>query len=112
MNILKKMPQNLEEDKVTLYRLTKDICNKMKDCAGQRLSVEAYCLYEDVNTKGDQVTLLSIMSEGVVYTTSSQTFIDAFNDMIEVFEDDIPDIEVVEGTSKNNRSYITCRLAQ
>lgn len=112
MNILKKMPQNLEEDKVTLYRLTKDISNKMKDCAGQELQIDAYCLYEDVNSKGDQVTLLSIMSDNEVFTTSSETFIDAFNGMIEVFGDDIPNIEVLEAVSKNNRSYITCRLSK
>ena len=84
----------------------------MKDCAGQVLKVDAYCLYEDVNGKGDQVTLLSIMSDGEVFTTSSETFIDAFNGMIDVFGEEIPDIQVLEATSKNNRSYITCRLAK
>ena len=55
-----------------------------------------------------RVNVLPCLSVSVAHNFPD--LVDCFT--VEVFEDEIPDIEVVEGTSKNNRSYITCRLAQ
>ena len=109
MKVLKQLPDNL--DKKSIFRMTEEDALKLSDCEGQELQVDAYVLYEDVNAKGDEVTLLSIMSDNKVYATLSQTFIDKFIKIDEMFRDDGYSIIVEGGTSKNGRHYITCKLA-
>lgn len=106
--ILKQYPENL--DKKTVYKMTKEEALKISDCEGQVLQVDGFVLYEDVNARGEEVTLLSIFSEGKVYATLSSTFIDKFMDIDENFREEGYSIEVDGGTSKNGRHYITCKL--
>lgn len=109
MKILKQFPENL--DKRTSYKMTKEDAIKLSDCEGQELQVDAFVYYEDTNSKGEEVTLLSILSDGKTYATLSQTFIDKFLDIDEEFRDDGYSVIVESGQSKNGRRYITCKLA-
>lgn len=109
MKVLKQYPENMEKKKV--YKMTREESLKLSDCEGQELQVDAYVFYEDLNAKGDNVTLLSILSGKEVYATVSKTFIDKFLEIDEMFREDGYSIIVDGGTSKNGRHYLTCKLA-
>lgn len=108
MNIIRQFP--LEMDKRTIYKLTQDEALKMSDCVGQQLEVEAFVIYDDVNAKGENVRLLSVLNEGKTYTTSSKTFIEKFEGMAELFAEDGFIFEVTSGLSKGGRTYYSCTL--
>lgn len=88
---------------------------KMKNVIGQRLEVDAWCIYEDTNSDGKLQTILSIKtSDGDVYATNSDTFIREFARMQEVFREvgeTVDAIEVIAGKSKAGRDFITCVFA-
>lgn len=85
---------------------------KMKDQISQRIEVSKWCVYEDLNSKGEEQTILSIATpENEIFATNSKTFMDDFRRMVDVFaEDDIEvtAIQVISGTSKAGREFITC----
>ena len=87
---------------------------RVSDNIGVVINVKAWALFEDVDKKNPEVTrdiLAFIDDEGSVYATVSETFKSEFFDMLEVMGGSVPAIEVVGGTSKNGRSYVTCTLA-
>lgn len=88
---------------------------KMKDAVSQRIEVAAFCVYEDVNSKGEDQTILSISTpENEVFATNSPTFIEDFFKMQEIFTEageDVKAIQVISGTSKAGREFITCVFA-
>jgi radical SAM superfamily enzyme with C-terminal helix-hairpin-helix motif len=88
---------------------------KMKDAVSQRIEVASWCLYKDTNSKGEEQTILSIGTpEGDVFATNSPTFKEDFIKMQNLFADAgeaVKAIKVVNGTSKNNREFITCVFA-
>lgn len=99
------------------YKLTMDpTIGKMKDAIGSRLSIEAWAVYEDTNSDGKEQTILSILTkDGEVFATNSPTFLREFQRLNELFEDageTVEAVEVVSGTSKNGREYITVTLAE
>jgi hypothetical protein len=52
-------------------------------------------------------------TDGETYATNSGTFIAAFRDILDVFEpDEIKRLKIMSGTSKNNRTFITCAYAE
>ena len=99
---------------VDVYKLTMNPnATKMKDVAGQRIEIGAYALYEDVDKKtGELQNILAIKTpEGEVFATNSPTFIDEFRKMLEFFagyEMTVDAVEVITGTSKGGREYISC----
>lgn len=108
MKVIEKYPETL--DKKTAFKMTEDEAIKISECEGQVLEVEAFVLYEDLNSKGEAVTLLSILSAGNVYGTASPTFIEKFNKIADEFKEEGFSIEVIGGTSKAGRHYINCKL--
>ena len=113
MNIVKIYPEN--PSKKVAYSLTMSPkMRNMKELKGSILEVAAWCRYEDMDAKtGEQRPILSIMTpEGEVFGTNSATFIDDFEKMAELFgADGVDAIEVVSGTSKAGREFITCAYA-
>lgn len=113
MTISKIFPENAS--KKQRYDLTMSPkMQNMKLLKGSRLEVSAWCKYEDVDAKTNEVRpILSILSpEGEVYGTNSATFIADFESMVELFgEDGVDVIEVISGTSKAGREFITCAYA-
>lgn len=85
---------------------------KMKDAVGQVIEVQAWVHYEDVNQDGVIQELLSIYTEdGEVFATNSKTFRTDFLQMVEFFNsfgEQVKAINVISGTSKGNREFITC----
>ena len=110
MNIIKST-ENLSP--VDLYKLTMNPnAGKMKNAAGQRLEVESYALYEDVDKKsGELQQILAIQTpEGEVFATNSPTFIEEFVKMVDFFASFnmvVDAIKVVSGVSKGGREFIS-----
>ena len=88
----------------------------MRDAEGMNVPVVNWMLYSDTDKDGNEQTLLSILSEGnVAYATNSQTFIEAFSVLCDMFEDsgeEITAIKVIGGQSKAGRHFITCAYAE
>lgn len=113
MNIVRIYPEN--PGKKTTYALTMSPkMRNMKELKGSVLEVAAWCKYEDVDAKtGELRPILSIMSpEGEVFGTNSATFIDDFEKMADMFgADGVDAVEIISGTSKAGREFITCAYA-
>lgn len=115
MKIVKSSP---ELSPVDIYKLTMNPnATKMKEVAGQRLEIAAFAVYEDVDKKtGELHNILAIQTpEGDVIATNSRTFIDEFTKMVDFFgcyDMQVKAIEVITGTSKNGRDYITCTYGE
>lgn len=111
MRIVKSSP---ELSPVDIYKLTMNPnATKMKEVAGQRLEVAAYAVYEDVDKKtGELQNILAIKTpEGEVFATNSHTFIEEFAKMVDFFggyDMRVDAVEVITGTSKAGRDYISC----
>lgn len=87
---------------------------KMSDHVGEIVDVDKFLMYED--EQGDDVaTILSFLtSEGKVYATNSPTFIRDFTRIAQLFAEDgeeLPQIKIFGGTSKNDREFIACSVA-
>lgn len=108
MEIIKQSSNELS--KMDIYALTKSPeISKMKDAAGQVLEIAAWVEYKDVNKDGEEREILSIRtSDNDTLATNSRTFIEAFNDCIDIFGDDLKQIKVSTGTSRNGRTYLVC----
>ncbi len=113
MNIVRIYPET--PGKKTTYALTMSPkMRNMKELKGSVLEVAAWCKYEDVDAKtGELRPILSIMSpEGEVFGTNSATFIDDFEKMADMFgADGVDAVEIISGTSKAGREFITCAYA-
>ena len=106
---------NKELTKKEIYFLTKtQETQKMTEAVDQTLDLELWCLYKDHNSDGEEVELFSMRtSEGETFATNSPTFIAAFRDILDVFEpQEITKLKVMSGTSKNNRTYVTCSYTE
>lgn len=111
MNILAK--SSSVQTSFDLYNLTKaPNRSKLVDLKGQTIELKSWALYEEANNKGEMVKILSLLTkEDKGYATNSATFIRDFEsavDMFKEFGDEFHQIQVVPGTSKNGREYISC----
>lgn len=97
--------------KEELYFLTKaqDV-QKMTEAIGSTFDLVAWCIYTDKNSDGEEVELFSMRTvDGETFATNSPTFIRAFREILDIFEpDEVSRIKVMDGVSKNNRSFVTC----
>ena len=102
---------NKDLSKEELYFLTKaqDV-QKMVDAVGSTFDVSAWCIYTDKNSDGEEVELFAMRTvDGETFATNSPTFIRAFREILDIFEpDEVTRIKVMDGVSKNNRSFVTC----
>lgn len=99
------------------YQLTRNPDSiSMKEMAGQDIQPAAYCMFEDVNSDGEQTTLLSIISaDGRTFTTNSETFQREFTfiaDLCAEYQEPLSAITVITGTAKSGREYVSCKMAQ
>ncbi len=111
MTILKA---NKELTKEETYFLTKaqDVL-KMTEAVDSTVDLKAWCIYTDTDADGKEVELFAMRTEeDESYATNSPTFIAAFRDILDVFDpEEIKRLKIMSGTSKNNRTYITCAYA-
>ena len=106
---------NKELSKKEIYFLTKtQDAQKMTEAADQELELTSWAIYKAHNADGEEVELFAMRTvEGETFATNSPTFISAFRDILDVFEpEEITKLKVMTGTSKNNRTYITCAYAE
>ena len=102
---------NKDLSKEEVYFLTKaqDV-QKMAEAVDQILDVSAWCIYLDKNADGEEVELFSMRTDdGETFATNSPTFIRAFREILDIFEpEEVKRIKVMNGVSKNNRTFVTC----
>ena len=114
MKILKTDIENLAANKKMLYKLTQASSKSISKLDDEELDrshpVDAYLQYEDVNRKGNPVTLLSILSDGTVYTAQSVTLQESFFKIVELMEDEPFSVIFIQGTAKSGRKFIDCEL--
>ena len=105
---------NKDLTKEEIYFLTKaqDV-QKMTEAVDQVLDLVAWCIYLDKNADGKEVELFSMLTEdGDKFATNSATFIGAFREILDIFEpQEVKRLKVMNGTSKNNRTFVTCAYA-
>ena len=117
MNITKKSGELTIMEQ---YQLTMSPqIQRIKDCAGQRFEVAKWCLYEARDKQsGDPKAILSMMSpEGEVFATNSDTFKNAFKDILSLREGagmggTVFSLEVITGKSKAGREFFTCAFVE
>ena len=102
------------ESKIAIYKMTQDAgIQKMSEKENEVITVADYTLYKDTDKDGVERTVLSIMDkDGNCYATNSATFQKDFDAMVNIFGESLISIKVVGGTSKANRHFITCSLAE
>lgn len=111
--------QSREFSKLEIYKLTKSKDTKsVKDLPdGAKLLVDGYLTYDDVNGKGEEVHMLSVIGlmdgveKPVVWTCQSQTFKQDFADIWSIFNgEETFTIVKSSGQSKAGRDFVNCSL--
>ena len=111
MNIIDTNITNLTESKKTMYKLTRAKGLNIKDLEnGERIPVDAWALYTDVNTKGTEQTVLAIISGDKKYHSISPTFHRDFADIVSLMDGEDFAIIITTATSKSGREFVTCEL--
>ena len=111
MNIIDTNITNLTESKKTMYKLTRAKGLNIKDLEnGERVPVDAWALYTDVNTKGTEQTVLAIISGEKKYHSISPTFQRDFADIVSLMDGEDFTIIITKATSKAGREFVTCEL--
>ena len=110
MEIIKTKSSELT--KIEMYKMTHSpAIRKMKDVVGSNIDVIKFLMYKDMNARNEEVEILSIMdNDGTVYATNSASFKKEFELIEEIMDGEPFSIEVISGTSKAGRTFITCAL--
>lgn len=104
--------QSRQFSKPELYKLTRGTSVNVKDAIGVEFEVSGYVKYHEINSKGDDVEVLAVLSkDGKVYSTISPTFKREFQYIVDLMEGDPYAIRVIGGLTKNNRDFVSCELA-
>lgn len=112
MEILKKSDGLTTMD---IYKMSKsNEIQKVSDNEGKILPVKAYMAYTDIDSKGEEKTICSIMTaDDEVYATNSDSFRRDFEDMLSLtasMNQTVETIKIVSGKSKAGRTFYTCEL--
>ena len=112
MKIIRKYPETMTVK--DLYDLTQNPnTRKMTACAGERLEIAAFAIYEDVNKDGEVMTITAIKTaDGDIAATNSKAFRRAFEDMLTLCESvgaEYPQaVDIAKGVTKAGREFVTC----
>lgn len=99
-----------ELTKLEKYALTKDpAIQKVSDHAGETYQVKSWIHYSDTNADGLDVDVLTFSDGITALGTNSRTFIRDFLDIVDLAEGSPFTVEICKGTTKNNRTYFSCR---
>ena len=116
MKILRTSVKDLETTPLMLYRLTQSRVSKpiskLTDAELDKLyPVDAFVEYEDVNNRGEVVTILSILSGDTILVAQSGTFRESFNHIVDIVgENRHFTIAVITDVSKAGRRFMDCDL--
>lgn len=85
---------------------------KLTDIKGQTITLDKWVLYTEPDKDGKEMKLLALTTaDGSAYCTNSATFCRSFESAVTMFAqfgEEIHEIQVTTGTSKNGRDYIDC----
>lgn len=108
MNII---AQSKEFSKVEMYKMTRGAVTSVKDSVGAVIEPVAYLLYSDVNSRGEEVEILSIMTkDGEIFSATSKTFKEEFSYIWKLMDGEPFKISILDGTAKSGRTFVTCTL--
>ena len=115
MKVIRSNVENIENEVVLLYTLTKGKKNKTASkLTDEELlrdyPVDVWLEYEDVDKEGKPIKLLSIMSGNMVVVAQSATLQRNFFEILEIVGDRNFTIRFVDGESKGGRRYMSCDL--
>lgn len=97
-----------------VFKMTQGGADKLSNHIGEVITITDAIVYEDVNTKGEDVTILVVKTaDGDILASSSVTVRRKFNAMCVSFGDAFPieDVKIVNGTSKAGRTFCDIELA-
>lgn len=101
-----------EFTKTELYKLTRGQSINMKDAIGTEFKPAGYLIYEETNSRGEDVEILAVLAEdGQVFSTMSATFKREFHFIWDLMDGDSFVLKVIGGLTKSNRDYVSCSLA-
>ena len=116
MKVIKSNVENIENEVVLLYKLTKGKKNKTAsklndEELGRDYPVDVWLEYEDINEKEDKpITLLSIMSGDTVIVAQSATLQRDFFEIVDIVGDHNFTIRFTDGKSNAGRRFMSCDL--
>lgn len=115
MQIIRTNVENLENNPLLLYKLTRSkvtkSVNKMTDEELDKLyPVDHYVEYVDKNNKGEDVAILSFVSGDQIFAAQSATFRETFASIVDIVGDRHFTIAITTGVSKAGRRYMDCDL--
>ena len=109
---MKIIRSNIDEtNKKEVYKLTKSESQRVQDIEpGLSLPVDKWGLYTEPNTKGEEQTVLAVVSGKMKVSTISQTFIKSFMEIVDLMGEEPFSIIITGGTSKGGRKFVDCEL--
>lgn len=109
-DIIKMYPET--DDKRIIYKMTATKSLAVKDLEPYEVFTPVrYCLYNEVNRKGEENEILSILDEsGTVIATISETFKRDFFSIADLMGGDEFSIKIIHGTTKAGRDFVTCEM--
>lgn len=115
MKVIRSNVENIEDEVVLLYRLTKGKKNKTAAKLNDEelrtdYPVDVWLEYEDVDKEGKPIKLLSIMSGDKVITAQSATLQRDFFEILSIVGDRNFTIRFTDGESKAGRRFMSCEL--
>lgn len=115
MKVIRSNVENIENEVVLLYKLTKGKKNKTAAKLNdeellKEYPVDAWLEYEDADKDGKPITLLSIMSGETVVVAQSATLQRDFFEILEIVGERNFTIRFVDGESKGGRRFMSCEL--
>lgn len=112
MEIKEARKQGSEKlSKMDVYKLTRDpSAESIQKHVGECIRPAMYCLYEDVNDKGETMEVLSISDGILTFSTISDVFKREFMECAKIADGADFEIEIMKGETKAGRMFVTCRL--
>lgn len=115
MKVIRSNVENIENEVVLLYKLTKSkkskMASKLNDEELDRdYPVDVWLEYEDVDKEDKPITLLSIMSGDMIIVAQSATLQRDFFEILDLVGERNFTIRFTDGKSKAERRYMSCEL--
>lgn len=116
MKVIRTSIKDIETNPLMLYKMTqskatKSVIKLTDEELDKLYTVDSFVEYEDVNNKGEVVTILAILSGDTVLAAQSATFRETFNKIVDIVGDHRKfTIAILTNVSKNGRRFVDCDL--
>lgn len=116
MKVIRTSIKDIETNPLMLYRMTQSKAtksiSKLTDEELEKLyEIDEFVEYEDVNSKGEVVTILAMLSGENVLAAQSATFRESFNKIVDIVGEHRKfTIAVLTNVSKAGRRFVDCDL--